>query len=56
VLVEATMAALDTGQSGSAGRDRKQVGAPTAFSLEGLEVLDDGAWNMAQQLASWTHG
>lgn len=53
VLVEATMEALETGERDNARAKHNPV---TGFSLEGLEVLDDGAWNMAQELASWAYG
>lgn len=56
VLVEATMAALETDQLHNAREHRHTSTGRAAISLEGLEVLDDGAWNMAQEMASWASG
>lgn len=54
-LVEATMAALDAGRENEAANHSNQASFPgwETFSLDGLEVLDDGAWNMARELADW---
>ncbi|KAL1303088.1 hypothetical protein AAFC00_006531 [Neodothiora populina] len=51
-LVEATMAALDT-PNGSDTSNRQVLNAWEGFSFEGLDGLDDGAWNMARELAGW---
>lgn len=53
VLVEATMTALETDEHAGT---RAQRFTGRGLSLDGIEVLDDGAWNMAQELASWANG
>jgi hypothetical protein len=52
-LVEATMAALETDQHGAARANEQAFPGRADVSLDGLEVLDGGALNMAQELARW---
>jgi len=52
-LVEATMAALEKNNEDAVRAEDQAWSGCLGFSLDGLEVLDDGAWNMARELAGW---
>lgn len=54
-LVEATMTALETSNDG-ARSDKQVLSGWPGFSLDGLQVMDDGAWHMAKELAGWIDG
>lgn len=56
-LVEATMTALETSDEDvSRGEGQRLMNNWSGLSLDELEVLDDGAWNMARELAGWIDG
>lgn len=55
-LAEATMTALEAGSDGVAKPGTRALSDWPSLSIDGLEVIDVGAWKMAKEIAGWING